>query len=228
MKKYYTYTHITLDSNTIFYVGLGTKQFGDCTSLKNRYARAHSKYGKTKFWYKIVEKHGYRVGIIQEYESYEEAKNCEISNIALYGRRDLGKGTLCNLTDGGDGIFNHNFSKETKAKMSKSALIKIKEGRGLSKKQYREIGIKIGNSIRGRKTGRKLSQEAKENLKKAWVEKLGKRIIQEDLEGNFVKEWYIAKEAGEFYGVTYKAIWKAAKNYNEGATSVGYKWKFKN
>lgn len=38
-----------------------------------------------------------------EFNTYQEAKVKEIELISLYGRRDLGKGTLVNFTDGGEG-----------------------------------------------------------------------------------------------------------------------------
>jgi len=49
-----------------------------------------------------------------EAECFAEEKRL----IALYGRRDLGLGTLVNMTDGGEGLSN--VSVETRAKMSAS------------------------------------------------------------------------------------------------------------
>jgi len=41
--------------------------------------------------------------IVSHFDSESDAFQFEIGLIAKYGRRDLGKGTLCNLTDGGEG-----------------------------------------------------------------------------------------------------------------------------
>jgi hypothetical protein len=43
------------------------------------------------------------VEIIGRFRDENDASRCEIDLIAQYGRRDLGTGTLCNLTDGGEG-----------------------------------------------------------------------------------------------------------------------------
>ena len=42
--------------------------------------------------------------IVQRFETEALAFTVEVQLIARYGRRDLGKGTLCNLTAGGDGV----------------------------------------------------------------------------------------------------------------------------
>ena len=86
------YRHRRLDTNQIFYVGIGTLE-----------KRAYSKYNRNKHWKHIVDKVGYTVEIIAEVDSWEEACELEQFLIQEYGRRDLGTGTLCNLTDGGDG-----------------------------------------------------------------------------------------------------------------------------
>lgn len=43
------------------------------------------------------------IKIIRRFAKEKDAFKLEIALIAKYGRRDLGTGTLCNLTDGGDG-----------------------------------------------------------------------------------------------------------------------------
>jgi hypothetical protein len=51
----------------------------------------------------------------------EFAALCEQEAISLYGRKDLGKGTLLNLTDGGEGVPGLKDSPETRLRKSISA-----------------------------------------------------------------------------------------------------------
>jgi hypothetical protein len=52
-------------------------------------------------------------------DTEEEVNAKEVEFIKYYGRKDRGEGTLCNLTDGGDGSFGLITSEETKRKLSK-------------------------------------------------------------------------------------------------------------
>ena len=90
----YLYRHIRLDKNEPFYIGIGSD---------NTYYRANSKKGRSDFWHKMANLSEYRVEIMLDGLTYDEAKEKEREFIALYGRRNLNKGILCNLTDGGDG-----------------------------------------------------------------------------------------------------------------------------
>lgn len=102
--KYYLYRHIRLDKNEVFYVGIGTKTKSSHSS--QTYKRAKHKNKRNPFWQNITSKTKWTVEIILESNEYDFIKEKEKEFIALYGRRDLGNGTLCNLTDGGDGISN--------------------------------------------------------------------------------------------------------------------------
>ena len=53
--------------------------------------------------------------ILQEFESEQDSITAEIFLISYYGRKDLGTGTLRNLTDGGDGVSGYKHTEETKA-----------------------------------------------------------------------------------------------------------------
>jgi hypothetical protein len=88
----YVYRHIRLDTNKVFYVGIGN-------DLK--YQRSKSKYNRNKHWHNVVNKTPIRIDILFDEINYEEAKNKEIEFISLYGRRDFGIGTLVNMTGGG-------------------------------------------------------------------------------------------------------------------------------
>lgn len=122
------YRHIRLDTNLPFYIGMGHSS-----------KRAYSLSKRNKKWHEIVNNAPYRVDIILDDLEVSEAAEKEKEFISIYGRLDLGNGTLCNLTDGGIGtkgrvlssfekevrsISAKNMSEDTKRKMSESAKLK--------------------------------------------------------------------------------------------------------
>ena len=94
----YVYRHVRLDKNEVFYIGIGLKD--------DNYKRANDKHKRSDFWNKIISKSEYKVDIMFEDDDVDVIKEKEKELIKLYGRIDLGLGTLCNLTDGGDGALN--------------------------------------------------------------------------------------------------------------------------
>lgn len=113
MDNYYLYRHIRLDKNEVFYVGIGKKNINKKSYLYHcEYYRAfrprYSKHQKShnKYWTNIANKTYYKVDIILESNDENYIKQKEIEFIKIYGRKDLGKGTLVNHTDGGDGTLN--------------------------------------------------------------------------------------------------------------------------
>ena len=101
MDNCYVYRHIRLDTNRVFYIGIGTKKknFFKC----DEYARSKHRLTKNQYWYNIVNKTDYKVEIVLENLSRSEACEKEREFIKLYGRKDKGLGTLSNMTDGGEG-----------------------------------------------------------------------------------------------------------------------------
>jgi len=107
---FYVYFHLKPGTSEVYYVGMG---HGD---------RAHSvKVPRNPFWKAVYDKHGAEIRLIHEGLSKEEAFELERHYIKEIGRRDLGLGTLTNLTDGGEGLIGP--SKETRKKMSESASV---------------------------------------------------------------------------------------------------------
>ena len=103
------YRHIRLDKNMPFYIGI---------SKNNK--RPYTKRGRNSYWNNIVKLTDYEVEILFENVDENFAKEKEIEFIKLYGRKDIGTGILCNLTDGGDSDFKGGslfLSKEHKKKI---------------------------------------------------------------------------------------------------------------
>ena len=139
------YRHIRLDKNEPFYIGIGR-------DIK----RASSKSGRNKWWKNIVSKTDYEVEIMLDDLTWEEACEKEKEFIKLYGRKDLGLGSLCNLTDGGEGHKGYAFSDEQKRKLSEA---------NLGKRHSEESIKRAANSKRGQKHSEKTIEKMRERMK---------------------------------------------------------------
>lgn len=121
------YKHIRKDTNEVFYVGIGK-------DIKRPYYTTH----RSNIWQAIVNKTDYDVIIIESGVSWERACDLERELIKKYGRRDLGLGSLVNMTDGGDGTMGHKLTEEHKLKISKT--LKNRVFSDEHKKKLSEIG----------------------------------------------------------------------------------------
>lgn len=158
---YFVYKHIRLDTNETFYIG------------KGKGGRAFSTNNRNKYWHNIVNLSGYTVEIIKDNLLHEDAIKIEIELIKLYGRKDLGLGTLVNMTDGGEGKGAHiktekernDISERMKNKkywkgrrhseVTKKVMSEKAKGRIMSEETRKKISIA--------RTGSKRSQEFREN-----------------------------------------------------------------
>jgi hypothetical protein len=120
------YLHNRNDNGNVFYVGIG----GDL-------GRPYEKIGRNKHWHNIVLKCGYSVQITHFDITWEEACSIEKYFINFYGRHDLKKGTLVNLTDGGDGSLGVIFSDERRSKISEKL-----RGKKFSKERREQMSIR--------------------------------------------------------------------------------------
>lgn len=96
-RSFFVYLHRRATDGSVFYVGKGCGR------------RAIKTAGRSAAWNNIVKKHGFIVEYverdIQEWYAFE----LELSLIALYGRA-----SLCNLTDGGEGMSGHVKSENAR------------------------------------------------------------------------------------------------------------------
>jgi hypothetical protein len=165
-------------NNIPFYIGKGKD---------DRYKVEHHLYkGSSIFLKRKIRKVGVnnvQIQFLHENLTEEEAFQQEKYWIRYYGRRDLKAGTLCNLTDGGDGpsgvirTVAHNL-----------AISVANKGNQYSKgrKHTEEAKHKISNAFKGKSLsdghkrnvsnalkGRVFSEEHRRNLSKAAVGKPG-------------------------------------------------------
>ena len=148
------YQHRRNDTNEIFYIGIGTTE-----------KRASSIQGRNKYWKHIVNKVGFTFEIVNNDRTWLECQYTEKYLISYYGRKDLGNGSLVNMTDGGEGQLNP--STETRAVMSEKRKLRItkqstrdKIGRFMTGNTYASGGLGIKKS---QETKRKMSESQKGN-----------------------------------------------------------------
>jgi hypothetical protein len=140
----YVYQHIREDNNEVFYIGIGSdKSFKRANEFSS---------GRNSYWRNIKNKTNIKVKIIYKDVSWDDACEIEQLLIDMYGRKDLMKGTLVNMTDGGDGSVNIIVSKDTREKLSKA---------GKGRKMSQELKDKLFNL----KIGIPRKEETKQKLR---------------------------------------------------------------
>jgi len=133
MGNYCIYRHIRLDTNKVFYIGIGNVK------------RALDKRQRSKYWNRIINKTEYEIQILKSDLVWDDACELERMLISYYGRKDNNTGILCNMTDGGEGGHGVIVSIDTKNKMKKAKLNKISNS---SKKIIDTVTMQIFNSIK--------------------------------------------------------------------------------
>lgn len=167
--NFYLYEHKNPKTGEVFYIGIGSGR------------RAYDKYRRSRFWKNYVNKHDFVVCIVFDGLSWENACSLEMELIAKYGRRDLGRGPLLNMTDGGDGSTGPK-SEEHKRKI---AIANI----GHSVSEYTRKKLSLKNKGNKNASGCKRSKETREKNRQGRRSYKNKPIVQYDIDGNFLKEW---------------------------------------
>lgn len=204
----YVYTHTRLDTNQIFYVGIGSD---------TSYARANSIKGRNVWWYRIIAKADYKVDILHDNLTWNEACEKEVEIIKQIGRKQDG-GTLVNITEGGDG-FRSNHTQQTKDQIrdfykGKSYEDIYGEERANIQRANRKHSVKI------------VWQNRSLQERKAIAQKNSKPILQYKKDGTFIKEWASASEAERILKTSGTAINHCLRG--KCRTSGGFIWKYKN
>lgn len=110
VRQFYVYQHRRNDTGEIFYIGKG--------SGKRAWDDHCSRYDN-KIW-RGCAKNGYTVEIVCDKLDEKHSFDLEVMLIAFHGRKNLGTGSLANLSDGGEGVSGRVLSEETKAKIGRA------------------------------------------------------------------------------------------------------------
>ena len=156
------YQHVKIIDNEVFYIGIGNNK------------RAYNKINRNIHWKRIVNKYEYRVEILSDNLTWENAQEAEIQLIKLYGRINLKTGPLCNMTDGGEGCVGHVYSEKTIERFKEIGRQRMTE----KYKQYMlsfNIGKFVSEETRKKSSiankGRKNSELSKLNISKGKINK---------------------------------------------------------
>lgn len=129
-KRYYVYSHFREDKQEYFYIGLGSKTLKNKYTCKSRvYTRAYAKTSRNPHWLNIIKNSKYIVDIIEEFVDLKEAQKREQELILFYGRRDLGKGTLVNMSNGGEGQWGFVPSENHRQKSRERMKVMVEKRR---------------------------------------------------------------------------------------------------
>jgi group I intron endonuclease len=187
--NWYVYRHIRLDKNEPFYIGIGNKK---------NYARAYQTKPdrRNKIWEKIYLKTNIEIEIILDNLTKDEASTKEQEFIKLYGRKNIRTGTLCNLTDGGDGIWNCIRSDETKQKLRQQKL--GNKNPMFGKTQSEETRLKRAKSLTGKKRNEKTKRKQSLSTVRSGQAKPVDVFRYEN--GDYVGRFYVISEACRVLG----------------------------
>lgn len=196
----YLYRHIRLDKNEPFYIGIGSD---------DNYKRAFNKTSRTKHWKNIVNSTEYEVEIMIDDLTWEQACKKEKEFIALYGRKDKDCGTLCNYTDGGEGVLGLIVSKESREKMRIAQIGKKQPPEQIAKRVAKLTGP--GNPW----FGKKFSKEYRQKLSLAKKGKKRDPELMKKIHDNLKKKVIHVNS-----GIVFNSIKDAAEYVNKSASTM--------
>lgn len=189
------YIHIRLDTDNIFYIGIGDS------------SRPYQKHGRNNYWKNIINITEYEIKILSDNITWENAQEAEMELIKIYGRKDLNLGNLCNLTDGGEGIFGRVFTEETKKKISQGLKgNKNFLGKTHSEENRKKLSIFHSNKIMSEETKLKIS------LSKKGKSTRNKKVINVDTKEVFESAKILAKILNTSYHTFIKKLNGERKN----------------
>ncbi len=155
MRKFYVYAYYELEQynkgGLPFYMGKGSGR-RISYHLRNCQNKALDVYN-TLFYRKLrkMRLQGYKPKVVKIIDNLleKEALALEVIFIQLIGRRNLKTGSLCNLTNGGDGVSGHIVSVAVRKRMSDAH-----KGKILTEEWRRNIGLANKGLHRSEKTKR--------------------------------------------------------------------------
>jgi hypothetical protein len=186
---FYVYEHLKADSGEVFYVGKGCRK------------RARDKDNRSKYWWNIINKHGFKVRYVVKNVDEEFAFFVEEERIDQLKRLGV---KLCNLTNGGEGS-----SGLVMPQSAKDTISKIHKGKKLSEDHKRK------------------ASESLKKIKKTteWIQKIADAKSKPVICIDTGVEYKSALEAHKATGTNKISIRQACRG--EYKTAGGFRWRYK-
>lgn len=224
--NFYVYVHKKATDGSIFYVGKGTRK------------RSHDFKRRSQQWKRTANKHGVIVDVIYADLTENEALRLEVKTIS-----EIGRDSLVNQTNGGEGLSGLVFTDEHRKKI------------GLAHKGKKKSPESIAKMVQ-KLTGRKLSYEHKQalskglkgkpktpkHIKKVAQARIGKShsdIGKQNIRISKCKIVFCVETGGQFFGTHHATEWVKKTNPKASQAAIaracrkptkiayGYHWKYK-
>ena len=224
--NFYVYVHKKFSDGSIFYVGKGTGR------------RSHDFKRRNQHWKRTAEKHGVIVEILHTGLTEDNAFSIEIETILKIGRN-----SLVNQTNGGEGLSGMKFTDEHCKKIGAAHK---------GKKKSPESIAKMVNALTGRKLSKehklKLSQvhkgkpKTQEHINKVAQARIGKThtdIGKQKIRIAKCKIVFCVETGQQFFGTHHAAEWVKQTNPKASQAAIaracfkptkiayGYHWRYK-
>lgn len=206
---FYVYLYVDPNSRQPFYVGKGTR----ARLRRHLHEAAHQmKTGKTLSpkSKKIMElwKNGTEPVILKAFETSNEeiAYDLEKKVIAFFGRHDLGRGTLLNQTDGGNGLRARLFTPEQRERCRQRMLGAGSPTYGVGHTE--EARRKISEAKRASVAAGNVTRHSEEHRRKLREDNAGGKATARpvyQIEGDslrVIREWPSANAAAKSIGLS--------------------------
>jgi NUMOD1 domain len=244
MEKYYVYVFFKPDENkTPFYVGIGSVYADGRERIDYHFLYAKNpKHQANKLFYNTLKKildnnQQPIVEKVAENLSIDNASELEKKLIQLYGRKVDKTGTLCNITDGGEGWSGeqpHKWKKVVQLDLHGN-LINTWESIKQAALETESSRNDISSVCRGvRKTHNgyiwlflddyENNFETEIKLRTTFYQTQSKITYQYDLKGNLLKIWDNAKQAAETLGLHRSTISLCCQGKQR--QTGGFIWKY--
>lgn len=234
MKNVIIYTLADPSSLEIKYIGKTVSKLK--VRLYNHILDINRRNNKRSAWIKSLLKKDLKP-VIEELEecSWDESNSLEIFYISLFKSWGF---RLVNSTNGGEGNLGFSMTKESRNKIS----LKIKDRYSgnknpfYGKKHTTETKNLISEIHKGKKKSvefcnqrsqyqKSINWKPTKNMEQNMIKAHGRRVVQIDIDGKEIREFYTIKDAADKLGLEAAKITMCCQGKRK--TTKGTRWKYK-